>query len=117
MSSNRLIYDECAKSTQEKIDENQLKWVLDSGRYINEKTCVVDEPFFGKAGNTINNNKYSNRVDLETKLWGISNIDSKCKTSNNITYEPQNNDVCNFFNIENNDLSNSDNTLTNKTCS
>ena len=114
MSSNRLIYDDCAQSTQNKMDENQLKWVLDSGRYVNDKTCVVEDTFFGKAGNTINNNKYSNRVDLEAKLWGLGNLDSKCKTPTEVKYEVQNNDTCNFFNI---DDTSTNNNLINKTCS
>ena len=115
MSSNRLIYDECVQDTQSKMDENQLNWVLDTGRYINEKNCVVDETIFGKAGNTINNNKYIDRVDLETKLWGIGNLDSKCKKPTEIDYKPQNNNTCNFFNIQSNELDN--NELINKTCS
>ena len=114
MSSNRLIYDECAQTTQSKMDENQLNWILDSGRYINDKNCVVDTAVFGKAGNTINNNIYSNRVDLETKLWGIGNLESKCKGPVEINYEPQNTESCKFFDIQNNKLNNK---LTSKTCS
>ncbi len=115
MSSNRLIYDDCAKTTQNKMDQNQLDWVLDSGRFVNDKTCVVDETIFGKAGNTINNNKFSNRVDLETKLLGIGNLESKCKQPSEIQYQPQNNDTCNFFNFEADGANN--NQLTDKQCS
>tara|TARA_Y100001958_G_C20983364_1_gene373666 strand:- start:263 stop:556 length:294 start_codon:yes stop_codon:yes gene_type:complete len=97
------------------MDQNQLDWVLDSGRFVNDKTCVVDETIFGKAGNTINNNKFSNRVDLETKLLGIGNLESKCKQPSEIQYEPQNNDTCNFFNFEADGANN--NQLTDKQCS
>ncbi len=115
MSSNRLIYDDCAKVKQDKMDKNQLDWVLDSGRYVNDKNCVIDETMFGKAGNTINNNKFSNRVDLETKLWGIGNLDSKCKEPTEIQYQPQNNDTCDFFNFAEDNANNGE--LLHKQCS
>ena len=128
MSSNRLIYDDCAKSKQDIIDKNQLNWILDSGRYINDNNCLIEEQFFGKAGNDINNNNFMNRVDLETQLWGIDNKDSsKCKQPTQLNYESANSNTCNFMNLDqsnnsnmtaniiNNEQTNSE--LTNKTCS
>lgn len=127
MSSNRLLYDDCAKTNQNKIDTNQLKWVLDKHRFINENNCRIDEGIM--SGNTQGNNKFSNRVDLETKLFGIGNIDSKCKGSMDIEYKPQNMKSCQFFNIENqenqetseffnieNQENNDSNQLINNTC-
>lgn len=126
MSSNRLIYDECEKSKQSNIDKNQLHWILDSGRYINDNNCVVDDIMFGKAGNTINNNNYINRVDLETQLWGIDNKTSNCEQVKEVTYNNRETDKCNFLN-NNQDLEsnltanlvnfNTDEKLINKQCS
>ena len=42
MSSNRLIYDECAMANQNNVNKNQLSWVVDNNRFQNSNDCMVD---------------------------------------------------------------------------
>ena len=96
MSSNRLIYDECAMANQNNVNKNQLSWVVDNNRFQNSTNCMVDVGV--TSGNTSLNNHISDRVDIETKLRGIGNHESKCKDMTPI--EQQNNSLptCNFYN-------------------
>jgi hypothetical protein len=114
MSSNRLLYDDCAKNQQEIIDKSQLNWVLDKNRHIHDNNCMIDSGIM--AGNIINNNKFSNRVDLEGKLFGLGNLDSKCKGPLSVEYEPHNMDNCNFFNIDGEHTQNNNTELVNNKC-
>ena len=96
MSSNRLIYDECAMANQNSVNQNQLSWVVDNNRFQNSTECMVDLGI--TSGNTSLNNHIGDRVDIETKLRGIGNYESKCKGMTKI--EEQNNALptCNFYN-------------------
>ena len=77
MSSNRLIYDECASVNQNNANKNQLSWIVDNNRFQNTNNCMIDLGVNG--GNTSSNNSIADRVDIESKLRGTGNYDSKCK--------------------------------------
>ena len=96
MSSNRLIYDDCASANHTNDNKNQLSWVVDNNRFENGNKCMVD---LGVAsGNTSLRNDLSDRVDIETKLRGIGNHDSKCKGMSKIDNVSNELPSCNFYN-------------------
>jgi hypothetical protein len=96
MSSNRLLYDDCASDNQNNANKDQLSWIVDDNRFQNSTNCMIDLGV--SSGNTSLNNNISDRVDIETKLRGIGNYESKCKGMSKI--EEQNNvlPTCNFYN-------------------
>mgnify|MGYP001163521012 CR=1 FL=1 len=96
MSSNRLMYDECASLNHTKDNKNQLSWIVDNNRFENTNNCMIDLGTNG--GNTTVNNTIADRVDIESKLRGNGNYDSKCKGMTKI--EDVNNTLpsCNFYN-------------------
>ena len=96
MSSNRLTYDDCALINQNNENKNQLNWVMDNSRFVNNNDCMIDLGVNG--GNTATKNMLGDRIDIETKLLGLGNPDSKCKGMTKI--EPQSNvlPTCNFYN-------------------
>tara|TARA_Y100000816_G_scaffold273753_1_gene240383 strand:+ start:1372 stop:1731 length:360 start_codon:yes stop_codon:yes gene_type:complete len=96
MSSNRLIYDDCASLNHTKDNKNQLSWIVDNNRFENSNNCMIDLGVNG--GNTSTNNNIADRVDIESKLRGTGNYDSKCKGMSKI--EEPNNVLpsCNFYN-------------------
>ena len=96
MSSNRLIYDECAAVNQNNANKNQLSWVVDNNRFQNTNDCMIDLGVNG--GNTTINNHIGDRVDIETKLRGIGNYDSKCKGMSKIEEKNTGLPTCNFYN-------------------
>jgi len=114
MSSNRLVYDECAQINQNRENKNQLNWVMDNKRFENDTNCMIDLGVNG--GNTAANNKMLDRIDIETKLLGIGNYDSKCKGMTKI--ENINNTLprCNFYNGQLKPANLTSSELTNNKC-
>ena len=96
MSSNRLTYDDCAQINHTKTNTDQLNWVLDNSRFENHNNCMIDLGVNG--GNTTKHNKMGDRVGVESQLFGIGNLDSKCKGMSKI--DPVDNvlPTCNFYN-------------------
>ena len=64
MSSNRLIYDNCAYSTEIKESISPLQYNLFKGKYENNIQCPV-----GDFSNII---EVSSRVDVENELTGLT---------------------------------------------
>ena len=114
MSSNRLTYDDCALTNQNKTNKDQLNWVLDNSRFENANNCMIDLGVNG--GNTAIHNKIGDRVGVESKLFGIGNLDSKCKGMTQI--EETNNvlPTCNFYNGNLKPASLDSSELTNNRC-
>ena len=77
MSSNRLIYDECAykKTLQQSTDP--LEYVLYTGKYENTAKCRVELGSVGGNGVSLFN---GNLVDLESDLRGQTRQASQCPT-------------------------------------
>jgi hypothetical protein len=114
MSSNRLIYDECASVNQNNANKNQLSWVVDNNRFQNTNNCMIDLGVNG--GNTTINNHISDRIDVETKLFGIGNHDSKCKGMSAIEEKDTSLPTCNFYNGSLKPASVAQNEVTNNRC-
>lgn len=96
MSSNRLKYDDCASLNHTNDNKNQLSWTLDNNRFENTTNCMIDLGV--NAGNTSSNNSIADRVDVESKLRGTGNYDSKCKGMSKIDEQPNVLPSCNFYN-------------------
>lgn len=96
MSSNRLMYDECASLNHTKDNKNQLSWIVDNNRFENTTNCMIDLGVNG--GNTSLNNSIADRVDIESKLRGNGNYDSKCKGMSKIEDSANVLPSCNFYN-------------------
>ena len=77
MSSNRLIYDECAykKSLEESI--SPLKYMMYPGKYDNDSKCRIE---FGLVGGNGVSLFCGNLVDLESDLRGQTRLNSNCPT-------------------------------------
>lgn len=75
MSSNRLIYDECAykKTLQQSTDP--LEYALYTGKYENTAKCRVELGSVGGNGVSLFN---GNLVDLESDLRGQTRQSSLC---------------------------------------
>jgi len=114
MSSNRLVYDECAQINQNRENKNQLNWVMDNGRFENDNNCMIDLGVNG--GNTSSNNRMLDRIDIETKLLGIGNFDSKCKGMSKIDNVNNVLPQCNFYNGQLKPANLSSSELTNNKC-
>ena len=114
MSSNRLKYDECVSLNHTNDNKNQLSWIVDNNRFENTEKCMVD---LGVAsGNTSVNNNISDRVDIESKLRGTGNYDSKCKGMSKIENVANTLPSCNFYNGSLKPASIDPNTVTNERC-
>ena len=96
MSSNRLMYDECASANHTNDNKNQLSWIVDNNRFENTNNCMIDLGVH--SGNTSINNSIADRVDIESKLRGNGNYDSKCKGMNKIEDIDNKLPSCNFYN-------------------
>lgn len=70
MSSNRLIYDQCAYATELKESTSQIDYNIFVDKYENSKQCPV--------GDFTNILDFSSRVDVENELQGITRNNSKC---------------------------------------
>ena len=95
MSSNRLKYDDCASLNHTNDNKSQLSWTLDNNRFVNTDPCMIDLGV--NSGNTSSNNSISDRVDIESKLRGTGNYDSKCKGMSKIDEQPNVLPTCNFY--------------------
>lgn len=86
MSSNRLIYDNCAYA--KKIDESTspLNYVLNPMKYENCKKCRNE---LGLVGGTAVSHIKGNMVDLENDLRGSTRLNSLCPSKKfpNATYK------------------------------
>jgi hypothetical protein len=75
MSSNRLIYDECAYEKTLKQSTSQLDYMLYNGKYDNSAKCRIEFGLVGGNGVSL----YSgNLVDLESDLRGQTRLNSHC---------------------------------------
>ena len=95
MSSNRLKYDDCELENQNKRDVNQLNWIVDNNRFNNTTQCMVD--LGTVSGNTQGVNDMGSRVDIESKLYGIGNKDSKCKDKSELPNQDNVLPSCKFY--------------------
>ena len=75
MSSNRLIYDECAykKTLQQSTDP--LQYALYTGKFENSAKCRIELGSVGGNGVSLFN---GNLVDLESDLRGQTRLLSDC---------------------------------------
>lgn len=78
MSSNRLIYDKCAYATEIKESTGSLQYNLFRGKYENSKQCEV--------GNHTNILPFGSRADVESELYGLNRINTKCPS---LKYDPK----------------------------
>jgi hypothetical protein len=70
MSSNRLIYDECAYATQMKESVSPLEYNLFAGKYENCKQC--------SEGEYTNLLEFGVKTDDENELLGLTRQNTKC---------------------------------------
>lgn len=70
MSSNRLIYDNCAYTTEIKESIGPLEYNLFKGKYENCKQCPV--------GDFTNNLEFTSRVYVENELSGLTRQNTLC---------------------------------------
>ena len=82
MSSNRLMYDECASLNHTKDNKNQLSWIVDNNRFENTTNCMIDLGVNG--GNTSLNNSIADRVDTLKPANVDANVVSSERCNNNI---------------------------------
>lgn len=112
MSSNRLIYDKCSQEEQNNRNTNQLSWILDQNRFNSDKQCMAEGLV---SGNITGINDLSQRVDVETLLFGIDNKSNRdCKVPKTLTKPSSLDTSCKFFDIQSNDVQ--PHGLTNKRC-
>jgi hypothetical protein len=77
MSSNRLIYDQCAYAAEIKESTSPLDYNLYKGKY---ETCTQC-----KAGDYPNVIELGPRADVESELYGINRRESLCPS---MKYDP-----------------------------
>jgi hypothetical protein len=70
MSYNRLIYDNCAYTTEIKESTGPLEYSLYKGKYENAKKCPNND-----FDNII---QVEDRADVENELFGLKRVNSKC---------------------------------------
>ena len=114
MSSNRLLYDECASANHTNDNKNQLSWVMENNRFQNNNKCMVDLGV--SSGNNNVRNEISDRIDIETKLLGIGNYDTKCKGASKIEDVSNELPSCNFYNGDLKPANVAENKATNNRC-
>jgi hypothetical protein len=72
MSYNRLIYDNCAYTTEIKESTGPLEYFLYKGKYENTKKCPTND-----YSNII---EVEDRADVENELFGLNRTNTKCPT-------------------------------------
>lgn len=77
MSSNRLIYDNCAYASEIKESTQPLEYNLYRGKFENCKQCPV--------GDYTNILEFGSRADVESELYGLSRLGSLCPSQK---YDP-----------------------------
>lgn len=75
MSSNRLIYDNCAYKQKMTESTQPLHYVLNPLKYENCKKCRHE---LGLVGGTAVSHIQGNLVDVENDLRGATRINSNC---------------------------------------
>ena len=75
MSSNKLMYDQCAYQTRLGESMGTLEYMLDSSMYENVNRCRVDLGIVG--GSNVSHIK-GNLVDLESDLFGVTRKATLC---------------------------------------
>ena len=75
MSSNRLIYDDCAYNTSLNESVSPLNYILNPFKYENCNKCRNE---LGLLGGTNVSNIRGNIVDLENDLIGLTRLASDC---------------------------------------
>lgn len=80
MSSNRLIYDQCAYKTEVSQNTDQLTYILEPSKYYQCNPCRMELGIVG--GNDVSQIK-GNLVDLETDLRGQTRFNTKCPEKKN----------------------------------
>ena len=75
MSSNRLMYDQCAYSKRLEESSGPFNYTMYPGKYSSTSQCRIELGIVG--GNNVS--KFSgNLVDLESDLRGQTRVASKC---------------------------------------
>ena len=90
MSSNRLIYDQCAYSTKINESVGPLEYVLNPMKYENCQKCRHE---LGLVGGPAVSHIKGNLVDLENDLRGSTRVSSLCP---NKKYKPSENNQINI---------------------
>jgi len=90
MSSNRLIYDQCAYSKKINESVGPLEYVLNPLKYENCKKCRHE---FGLVGGASVSHIKGNLVDLENDLRGATRQASLCPSNK---YKPSNSNILNI---------------------
>ena len=72
MSANRLIYDKCAFNQQVDASVKPLEYLLDNTSVIHCNPCRITEGVTGGNQVSMVSGGISAQVDLESKLFGIS---------------------------------------------
>lgn len=75
MSFNRLRYDTCAYRHNLAESVGTLDYILDPSRYENANKCRIG---YGIVGGTAVSHIKGNLVDLESDLYGITRLTTKC---------------------------------------
>jgi hypothetical protein len=75
MSSNRLVYDECAYKAKMNVSKGPMDYALYSGKYENSAKCRIE---FGTVGGNGVSLYSGNLVDLESDLRGQTRKASMC---------------------------------------
>lgn len=106
MSSNRMEYDDCAYAQELKASTDPYRYVMYDGKFISGKKCVYEG----------DNDKqpYPTRVEIESNLWNIGRLNSRCVSTkfvsydgktvdeNNKLYQSINPELCNIYRNGNN---------------
>jgi hypothetical protein len=79
MSFNRLNYDNCAYAKTLQESTSPLEYNLFMGKYENKKQCP--------EGKFTNNLPFGPKTDVESELWGITRLQSRCEEKK---YDPAN---------------------------
>lgn len=85
MSSNRLIYDNCAYSQKLSQNTKQGNYMMFPDKYENPNQCRI---MLGQVGGNEDSIFTGNMVDLESDLFGIDRPSSLC---NNSKFKPKTN--------------------------
>lgn len=78
MSFNRLAYDHCRYSRELNENTNILKYIINESRYEHPKKCRHELGLLGGANVSVSRD---NIVDVESELFGITRVLSKCAVS------------------------------------
>lgn len=106
MSSNRMEYDDCAYAQELKASIDPFRYVMYDGKFINGKKCVYE----GDG----DKQPYPSRVDIESNLWSIGRLSTRCiggkfkpydgqsEEESSKIYQTINQELCNIYRNGNN---------------